>query len=173
MSTTKQISNTNQKENIYRRILWIKNYIEKQRKLLSPKNFDIFLTYNDDMIITSLSDTTRYKNLSHFGLLTEKLQKDWIDVKEEDLKSLFASIMTKHGENGKETTYTFVLKMSLWGIVRFAKLSSRSLPEDGELQMLKFIKIGKQKDKFVRTCQQMRKYKKSYLHVLIHLGTKQ
>ena len=150
MSTTKQIANTNQKENIYRRTLWIKNYIEKQRKSLSPKNFETFLAYNDEMIINSQSDINRYKNLSHFGLFTKKLQKDWIDVTEEDLKSLVAHIMTKNGENGKETTYTSTLKMSIRAIVRFVKLGSRSIPEDGELQMLKFIKIRKPKDKLTR-----------------------
>ena len=150
MSTTKQITNTNQKENIYRRTLWIKNYIEKQRKFLSPKNFETFLAYNDEMIINSQSDINRYKNLSHFGLFTKKLQKDWIDVTEEDLKSLVAYIMTKNGENGKETTYTSTLKMSIRAIVRFVKLGSRSIPEDGELQMLKFIKIRKPKDKLTR-----------------------
>ncbi len=150
MSTTKQIANTNQKENIYRRTLWIKNYIEKQRKFLSSKNFETFLAYNDEMIINSQSDINRYKNLSHFGLFTKKLQKDWIDVTEEDLKSLVAHIMTKNGENGKETTYTSTLKMSIRAIVRFVKLGSRSIPEDGELQMLKFIKIRKPKDKLTR-----------------------
>jgi integrase len=150
MSTTKQIDNTNQKENIYRRSIWIKNYIEKQQQHLSPSNLKIFLGYNDDMIINGLSENTRYKNLTHFGILTEKLQKDWIDVTEEDLKSLVASMMINHGESGKETTYTAVLKMSIRSIVRYTKLGSRSLPGDGELQMLKFLKIGKSKDKLTR-----------------------
>jgi len=58
--------------------------------------------------------------------------------------------MIKHGENGKETGYTFVLKMSLRSIVRFVNLGSRNKPEDGELQMLKFIKSKKPKDKLTR-----------------------
>jgi integrase len=58
--------------------------------------------------------------------------------------------MIKNGENGKETTYTSTLKMSIRAIVRFVKLGSRSIPEDGELQMLKFIKIRKPKDKLTR-----------------------
>ncbi|MDA1347237.1 MAG: tyrosine-type recombinase/integrase [Crenarchaeota archaeon] len=150
MSTIKQITNTNQKENIYRRTLCIKNYIEKQRKLLSSKNFETLLAYNDDMIINGLSDTNRHKNLNHFGLFAKKLQKDWVDVTEEDLKSLVAHIMTKNGENGKETNYTSTLKMSIRAIVRFVKLGSRIISKDGELQMLKFIKIRKPKDKLTR-----------------------
>jgi hypothetical protein len=55
--------------------------------------------------------------------------------------------MIKHGENGKETVYTFVLKVSIRAIIRFVKLGSRSKPEDGELHLLKFIKTKKPKDK--------------------------
>jgi len=78
------------------------------------------------------------------------LQKDWTDVNEKDLRGLVANIMIKHGENGKETGYTFVLKMSVRSIVRFVKLGSRNKPEDGELHMLKFIKSKKPKDKLTR-----------------------
>jgi len=150
MSTTKQLSTTDQKENIHRRAQWITKYIEKQRTQLSPQNLKTFLDYNDDMIIHSVSENTRYKNLNHFGLLTKMIQKNWVDVNEKDLRSLVTKIMIKHGENGKETGYTFVLKMSLRAIVRFVKLGSRNKPEDGELSMLKFIKSKKPKDKLTR-----------------------
>ncbi|KFM18182.1 Site-specific recombinase XerD DNA replication protein [Marine Group I thaumarchaeote SCGC AAA799-P11] len=150
MSKTQQIPETNQKENIHRRTQWISRYIEKQHKQLSSKNLETFLAYNNDMIVGSVSENTRYKNLSHFGLLTKMLQKDWVDVTESDLRELVAKIMIKHGENGKETGYSFVLKISLKAIVRFAKLGSRNKPEDGELQILKFIKSTKPKDKLTR-----------------------
>jgi len=150
MSITKQITHFDQKENIHRRAQWITKYIEKQRKQLSPQNLKTFSDYNDDMIIHSVSENTRYKNLSHFGLLTKMTQKNWVDVTENDLRSLVTKIMIKHGENGKETGYTFVLKMSLRAIIRFVKLGSRQKPEDGELQMLKFIKSKKPKDKLTR-----------------------
>lgn len=58
------------------------------------------------MIVHSVSENTRYKNLNHFGLLTKMLQKDWMDVTE-DLRALVADIMIKHGENGKETGYFY------------------------------------------------------------------
>ena len=141
---------TDQKENIHRRAKWITKYIEKQKDQLSAKNCKAFLDYNDDMIINSISENTRYKNLSHFGLLTKILQKDWTDTTEKDLRGLVANIMIKHGENGKETGYTFVLKISVKSIVRFINLGSRNKPEDGELQMLKFIKSKKPKDKLTR-----------------------
>ncbi|MDH3312537.1 MAG: site-specific integrase [Nitrosopumilus sp.] len=144
---SKLVISTDQKENIHRRAQWITKYLEKQKNQMTIKNYQIFLNYNDDMIINSVSENTRYKNLNHFGLLTKVLQKDWIDVTENDIRELIANIMIKHGKNGKEIGYTFVLKMSIRGIVRFVKLGSRSKPEDGELQILKFIKSKKPKDK--------------------------
>ena len=139
---SKLIAETDQKQNIHRRTQWLSRYIEKQRKLLSPENLKIFLDYNNDMIIHSLSENTRYKNLNHFSLLTKLVHKNWIGVNEEDLRSLVAQLMIKHGENGKETVYTFVLKVSIRAIIRFVKLGSRSKPEDGEVHMLKFIKTA-------------------------------
>jgi len=141
---------TNQKENIHRRAHWLEKYIQKQKKLLGLANLEIFIDYNEDMIIHSISDNTRYKNLNHFVLLEKMLHNNWVSVTEQDLRVLVANIMTKHSENGKETGYTFVLKMSLRAIVRFAKLGSRNLPEDGELDILKFIKATKPKDKLTR-----------------------
>ena len=61
-------------------------FIEKQKKTLSEKNLETFLTYNDDLIVCGLSENTRYKNLNHFGVLTKILQKDWVDVTETDLR---------------------------------------------------------------------------------------
>ena len=148
--STKQISQSDQKKNIYNRAQRITGYIEKQRKCLSSKNLETFLKYNDDMIVQSISESTRYKNLDHFGLLTKILQKDWVDVTEEDLRVIVAKIMIKHGENGKESGYSRVLKISLKAVVRFVKLGSRNKPENGELPMLKFIKTKKIQDKLTR-----------------------
>jgi len=147
---SKLVSGFNQKQNIHRRAQWLSRYIEKQKNQLPPENLKIFLDYYNDMVIQGLSENTRYKNLNHFSLLTKIVQKNWIDVNQEDLRSLVANLMIKHGENGKETVYTFVLKVSIKAIVRFVKLGSRSKPEDGELPILKFIKIKKPKDKLTR-----------------------
>jgi len=150
MSTSKQISQSNQEEILYNRAQRIVLFIERQRKCLSVKNLETFLKYNDDLIVCGISENTRYKNLNHFRLLTKILQKDWVDVTEEDLRVVVAKIMTKHGENGKESGYSRVLKISLKAVVRFVKLGSRNKPEDGELSMLKFIKLKKIQDKLTR-----------------------
>jgi len=145
-----QLSNITQKENIHRRAQWIDRFLQKQEGKLSPKNLQLLYDYNDDMIINSMAENTRYKNLTHFGLLTEMLQKDWVDVTEKEIRELVSQIMIKHGENGKETGYTFGLKISIKSIVRFVKLGARNKPEDGELPMIKFIKPKKPKDKLTR-----------------------
>ena len=90
----KQITQPNSKEIIYNRAQMILQFIEKQKKILSRKNLEIFLNYNDDLIVCGLSENTRYKNLNHFGVLTKILQKDWADVTENDLRRLVANIMT-------------------------------------------------------------------------------
>lgn len=146
----RQLSNISQKENIHRRAQWIDRFLQKQETKLSSKNLQLLYNYNDDMIIASMADNTRYKNLTHYGLLTKMLQKDWADVTEKDIRELVSQIMIKHGENGKETGYTSGLKISIKSIVRFVKLGSRNKPEDGELPMIKFINPKNPKDKLTR-----------------------
>jgi len=74
------ITKNTQIQNIHRRDNYIQNCIVNQEKKLSKKNFETFMEYNDNMIIDSIANTTRYKNLCHFADLSKKLQKDWIDV---------------------------------------------------------------------------------------------
>ena len=105
----RQLSNITQKENIHRRAHWIDKFLQNQEEKLSSKNLQLLFDYNDDMIINSMAENTRYKNLTHYGLLTKMLQKDWIDVTEKEIRELVAKLMIKHGENGKETGYTFGL----------------------------------------------------------------
>jgi len=124
--------------------------MQKRRDQFSAKNLELLYDYNDDMIIYSISENTRYKNLTVYGKLTKLVQKDWIDVTEKDLRNLVSKIMVMHGENGKETGYTFDLKIQLKSIVRFAKTGARNKPEDGELPMIKFIQPKKPRDKLTR-----------------------
>ena len=129
-----------QVQNIHRREIFIPRCIEEQKKKLTSKNFETFISYNNNMIMDGLAHTTRYKNLCHFARLSDTLQNDWIDVTENDLKLLVASLMSELSPSGKETSYTFALKVSLVQIVRFVKLGVRTKPEDGELKILRFIK---------------------------------
>lgn len=145
-----QVSNVSQKENIHRRAQWIDRFLQKRENKFSQKNLQLLYDYNDDMIIHSMADNTRYKNLAHYGKLTDMLQKDWVDATEKDIRNLVSKIMINHGENGKESGYSFGLKISIKSIARFVHLGSRAKPEDGELPMIKFIKPKKPKDKLTR-----------------------
>ena len=141
---------TKTKQNIYRNAKWIETYINNIRKKISQENFELLIRYNDDMIVSSLSVITRNKNLNHFGLLTRMLGKNWNDATENDYRSLAAKIMTNHGDNGKETTYSGALKMSLRFIARFTKTGSRNIPDSGEIQELKFLTIRTPDDTITR-----------------------
>jgi hypothetical protein len=58
--------------------------------------------------------------------------------------------MEKHGDNGKETGYSHILKISLRSIVRFVHIGSRTKPEDGELEIIKFLKMKRPKGTLTR-----------------------
>lgn len=146
-TNTKQFS---QQENIHRRSQWIDRFFAKREHKFSKYNQELLYTLNDDMIINSMADTTRYKNLTQYGKLTNWLNKDWKDVTEADLRKLVAKIMEKHSENGKETGYTAGLKVALKWIVRFVKLGTRKKPRDSEVDIIKFIQPKKPQDHLTR-----------------------
>lgn len=145
-----QIEKLSQTQNIHRRAIYIAKCIESQRRKLSAKNFECFMSYNDNLILDGVKETTRYKSLCHFALLSKRLQKDWADVTEDDLKLLVATMMSDLSNLGKETTYTAILKLSLKQIVRFVKNGSRDKPDEGELKILRFIKTNRVKSKITR-----------------------
>lgn len=97
------MSQSNQNKTIYYHTNRTKIFIEKQQKLLSAKNLESFLKYNDEMIIHGISESTRYRNLNHFVLLAKILQKDLVNVTEDDLRKIVAKITIKYGENGKQS----------------------------------------------------------------------
>ena len=147
---TRTITKTNQKQSIYKRPKWIKTYLTNIKSKISENNYDLLNRYNDDMIISSMSDVTRHKNLSHFGLLTLMLDNDWKESVENDYRSIVSKIMIKHGNNGKETGYSHALKISLRSIVRFLSTNSRKKPETGEVSTIKFLTLIKPKDTLTR-----------------------
>ena len=150
MSVTNTVSKTDHEQNVHRRPQWIERCVSKQKKLLSAQKFKTFSEYNDDMIIHSMSDNARYKNLCHFVKFTQMIQKEWNEVTEQDLRHTVSKIMEKHGDNGKETGYSYALKLSLRSIIRFVKTGSRLMADDGELKMIKFLKMKMPKDTLTR-----------------------
>ena len=86
-----QTSNFSQKQNIHRRGQWIDRFLQKRRDQFSPKNLELLYDYNDDMIISSISETTRYKNLTVYGkqILKFHSDKNQIDDADEYVKLLY------------------------------------------------------------------------------------
>jgi len=129
---------------------WLPKLIESSRSKMSSANYSLMCDYNNNMQISSVSDTARFKNLSHFKILTIMLGKDWTESTENDYRSIVSKIMTAHGDRGKETGYSHTLKISLRAIVRFLITGARTKPEDGEVKEMKFLVLRKPKDKLTR-----------------------
>ncbi len=138
------------KKDVHHREKWILTCLRSQKEKMSEKNYELFLQFNDNLIISSVSVNTRYKNLAHFGLLTEMIQKEWTEITKEDLQKIIMQIMLKHGDNGRDTGYSHALKTSLRAIVRFIETGSRNKPEDGEVEKIKFLKLKKPKSTLTR-----------------------
>ena len=84
-----------QTANIHRRLIYMPKMIENQKKVLSPENFKLFMDFNNSMIVDSNADTTRYKNLSNFSILSKKLQKNWIDAHALNLSKFVRKLLDK------------------------------------------------------------------------------
>ena len=131
----------NQKKNIHRRAHWIESLFKKAEEKLSKENFELFKRFNDYMIIRGLSDNARYKDLSQMVNLAERVDWNWIDVDEDKLKRLVSDIMVRHGDGGKESAYSFALKIYIRKLVRFVFTNdTHKDDENGELPILKFLK---------------------------------
>jgi len=130
-------------DNVHQSEKAIKSYTKKAEKDLSASNFILFKNFNEELIRLGSAKTTRCKSLQHFVKLAGfNHNKDWKDVTKDDIKHIVSEIMKNHSsEMGKETNYSADLKKSIRPIVRFAKTGSTEMPEDGELSILRVIKI--------------------------------
>ena len=68
MKRPDKIANTEEaiKENIHRKDKWLKEQTITAKKKLSPKMFKMYQRYDEEMVITSLSSSSRHKNLIQF-----------------------------------------------------------------------------------------------------------
>jgi hypothetical protein len=65
MKKPDKISNTTEaiKENVHRKDKWLAEQSITAKKKLSPKMFNLYQRYDQEMVITSLSCSSRHKNL--------------------------------------------------------------------------------------------------------------
>ena len=125
-------------------------FLKHEQEKLSKENYKVLTDFNEDLIVSSIAKSTRFRNLNFISKLTSHLDGNWINVDEEKLRKLVTKLMVNHGENGQETQYTRVLKIVLKQVVRFVKLGVRNKPDSGDLPMILFIKPRSVKDKLTR-----------------------
>jgi len=147
---TKSEKSINLTENVYQREKWIKKLEKTAKAELSAENYMVFEEYNSEMIRLSHSTITRNKNLLHYVKFSKLYNDNWKNITEKDIKKLVGIIMERHSDNGQESNYSFDLKKSLTAIVRFALTGTRTIPESGELPMLRCVKGKTPKDKLSR-----------------------
>ncbi len=83
--------------------------VERQiRNELSAENVELIFKYDMEMVRQSIAIATRQKHLKTLLSLTRLLQKDWKDVKKNDIEQLVYNIMQRYSdESGKETNYSY------------------------------------------------------------------
>ena len=134
-------------ENVYNFSKKLKKQRENAEKRLTAKQFDWFNKYDQDLIISSLGTTARHSSLQMFiKIVTEYNLEDLDQVTKEQVRAMVADVMLKHGDRGRETSYSHKTKRDIKHIIRFAKTGSRLLTEDGEIDELKGIKVKTPKD---------------------------
>ncbi|MBM3910728.1 MAG: integrase [Thaumarchaeota archaeon] len=119
---------------------------------LSPKNSQLIINYNKEMVKESLAKATRRKHLEVLLLQSRIISKDWDQATKEDIDNLVYQIMQKYSpDSGQETNCTADHKKVLKIFFRWLKLGSRNHSEvDSDPVETKNIKTKKIKSKIVR-----------------------
>lgn len=118
---------------------------------LSPKNSQLILNYDKEMVNISLAKATRRKHLEVLLLQSRMLNKDWDQATKQDIDELVYQIMQKYSsESGQETNCTADHKKILKIFFRWIKLGSRNHSDVGDPPETKKIKTRKIKSKIVR-----------------------
>ena len=149
MKKPNKISNTSEAltENVHNHASWLVKQRENAEKRLTSKQFDWFNRYEQDLIISSMGVTARHSALTMFiKIVTDYNLEDLEQVTKDQVRTIVADVMLKHGDNGKETSYSQKIKRDFKHIIRFAKTGSRLLTENGEINELKGIKLKTPKD---------------------------
>ena len=148
-----QISNSTEsiQENVHKNKKWLAKARINAKKRLTPKMFELYCDYSDELLLNSHSLSGRKKILVQFVSIVNAYKiKNLKTISAEEIKQIVIKIMEVHSDNGKETWYSQDLKKQVRMMVRFAKTGSHLQPEQGELPELKQIKCRKIADKLTR-----------------------
>ena len=126
--------------------------VERQiRNELSAENVELISRYDMEMVRQSIAIATRQKHLKTLLSLSRMLQKDWKDVKKNDIEKLVYDIMQRHSdESGKETNYSYDHKKVLKIFFRWMKRGSREYSQVKDPPETAQIRMKKVKDKIIR-----------------------
>jgi len=154
MKRPEKVANTEEaiKENIHRKDKWLKEQTITSKEKLSPKMFDLYEKYNEEMIITGLAASSRHKNLIQFiHIVRDYKIDDLITITEAQVRTIIAQVMNVYGNGGQESWYTQDLKKQLRYMIRFAKTGSRLLEKGkGEVPEIACIMTKTVQDKLTR-----------------------
>ena len=118
---------------------------------LSADNAELISKYDMEMVRQSIAIATRQKHLRTLLGLTRLLQKDWIDVRKNDIEKLVYEIMQRYSdESGKESNYSYDHKKILKIFFRWMKLGSREFIEVGDPPETAHVRMKRVKDKIIR-----------------------
>ncbi len=128
------------------------NGVKRQIQIeLSAENVELISQYDMEMVRQSIAIATRQKHLKTLLSLSRLLQKNWSDVKKNDIEQLVYEIMKRHGdESGKETNYSYDHKKILKIFFRWMKLGSREFNRVGDPPETAQVRMKKVKDKIIR-----------------------
>ena len=148
-----QISNSTEsiQENVHKNKKWLAKARINAKKRLTPKMFELYCDYSDELLLNSHSLSGRKKILVQFVSIVNAYKiKNLKIITAEEIKQIVIKIMEVHSDNGKETWYSQDLKKQVRMMVRFAKTGSHLQPEQGELPELRQIRCRKIADKLTR-----------------------
>ena len=131
-----QISNSTEsiQENVHKNKKWLAKARINAKKRLTPKMFELYCDYSDELLLNSHSLSGRKKILVQFVSIVNAYKiKNLKIITAEEIKQIVIKIMEVHSDNGKETWYSQDLKKQVRMMVRFAKTGSHLQPEQGEL----------------------------------------
>ena len=126
----------------------INNQIERE---LSSENVSLIKRYDREMVSQSIAIATRQKHLRTLLTLSRLLNKNWEDVRKDDIDELVFRVMDQFAdENGQETHYSYDHKKILKIFFRWYKLDSREFIQVGDPPETKNVRMKKVKDKIAR-----------------------
>jgi site-specific recombinase XerD len=106
--------------------LSIDTTMKRAKYRLSDNQYDLITKYKLELQKEGLSISSCNNQLSVLVRCSEIIDKNWADATKQDIDRLIGSIMSKYGDDGKESNMTALAKMILKPFFRWVKTGIRS-----------------------------------------------